>query len=70
MKTTFEPELSQVEFEALQLRIAETREEFLRRIANDRELSRLYGELRELQRIEVDARRARRECEIQEGAES
>ncbi len=56
------------EFEAIEVKIAGTREAFLRELSKHRELSRLYAELHELEQMEIDARRARREGEIMEGA--
>lgn len=45
-------------------RTAETRNAFLAELSKHRELSRLWGELLELEGMAIDARRARREAEI------
>jgi len=63
-------ELSQAGYEAVEARIIATRELFLSELSKHRELSRLYSKLSELEHEGIDARRARREAEIQEGAES
>lgn len=59
-------ELSQLEFEALELKAIETRRQFHEELAKYGKLSRLYAELKELEQMGVDARRARREAEIRE----
>lgn len=63
-------ELSQAEFEALEVKIAETRRAFLEELSKHRKLSRLYAELHELEQLGIDGRRARREAEILEGGDA
>lgn len=64
-----EIELSQAEYEAVELKIAQVREEFLSELAKDRNLARLYAEWCELEQMGIDGRRARREAEVLEGGE-
>jgi len=59
-------ELSQLELEAIEVKIAETRRAFHAELAKYGRLSRLYSELAELEGLGIDARRARREAEITE----
>ncbi len=61
------PEFSQAEFEAVEVKIAATREAFLSALARDATLARLYAEWCELEQIGIDARRARREAETAQG---
>lgn len=61
-----EVELTQLEFEAIEVKIAETRRQFLDELSKHRELSRLYAELHELEQMGIDSRRARREAEVHE----
>lgn len=63
-------ELSQIEFEAVEVKIVETRKAFLEELSKHRELSRLWAELHELEQMGIDARRARREAEVFEGGEA
>lgn len=60
-------ELTQLEFEAIEVKIAETRRAFLEELSRYGKLSRLYAELHELEQMGIDGRRARREAEVLEG---
>lgn len=61
---------TRAEFEAIEVKIAATREAFLSAVSNDATLARLYAEWCELEQMGIDARRARREAETAEGGVS
>lgn len=60
-------EWTRTEHEALEAKLTTARELFLAELAKNARLSRLYGELKELEMMGIEARRSRREREVLEG---
>lgn len=60
-------ELSQLELEAVEIKLSDSRRAFLAELSKHSELSRLWAEIHELEALAVDCRRGRREAEILEG---
>lgn len=60
-------EITQVEYERAELAALRARRRFLAELSKHPELSKLYSECHQADRLVVDARRARREAEVQEG---